>query len=170
MFSSAPRDLVFISYSHKHPAWLDRLLVLLKPFVRQGRLQVWADPYVQAGALWRRDIDAALARTRVGVVLLTTDLLASDFIADVELPCLMRAALAGNVTLLIVPIQRHPAKATVFPDGDLEQFQWVGSPAKPLDRLTPDRRNNALVTVTNAIVAAAGPLRADRDEPVLNER
>jgi hypothetical protein len=37
-------DLVFISYSHANPEWRDRLMLLLKPFVRQGRLQVWADP------------------------------------------------------------------------------------------------------------------------------
>ena len=68
------RELVFISYSHRNPEWRDRLLILLKPFVRQGRLQVWADPYIEAGSLWRRDIDTALARSAVGVILLTPDL------------------------------------------------------------------------------------------------
>jgi hypothetical protein len=42
------RDQVFISYSHRDKKWLDRLLVFLKPFQRQG-LQVWADPYIQVG-------------------------------------------------------------------------------------------------------------------------
>ena len=67
MSLTGARDLVFISYSHANPTWCDRLWVLLEPFVKQGRLQVWADPYLKAGGLWRRDIDAALARTRVGV-------------------------------------------------------------------------------------------------------
>ena len=57
----AGRDLVFVSYSHANPEWRDKVLVLLKPFVRQGHLQVWADPYIQAGAIWRRDIDEAHA-------------------------------------------------------------------------------------------------------------
>ena len=55
------RDLVFVSYSHANPDWRDKLLVLLKPFVRQGQLQVWADPYIKTGDLWRRNIDEALA-------------------------------------------------------------------------------------------------------------
>ena len=98
------RTTVFVSYSHANPDWRDKLLVLLKPFVRQGQLQVWADPYIKTGGMWRRNIDAALARRGVGVVLLTPDLLASDFIADGELPHLLWAARAGDVTLVSVPI------------------------------------------------------------------
>jgi hypothetical protein len=66
MSADLGRDLVFISYSHTNPVWRDRLLVLLKPFVRRGELQVWVDTDIEAGALWRREIDAALARTCVG--------------------------------------------------------------------------------------------------------
>ena len=40
------RDLVFISYSREDRVWLERLLVLLKPYARQN-LKVWADPYLE---------------------------------------------------------------------------------------------------------------------------
>jgi len=58
--------------------------VLLEPFVRHGQLQVWADRYIKMGDMWRCSIDEAVVRTFVGVVFLTSDLLASDFIADVS--------------------------------------------------------------------------------------
>jgi WD40 repeat protein len=148
------RDLVFISYSHANPKWRDRLLVLLKPFVRQSQLQVWADPYIQAGQVWRREIDLALARSRVGVVLLTPDLLASDFIADVEIPHLLRAAAAGALRLLVVPVEHCAAGSTRFKDGDLLDYQWTWGAAESLDSLPRAERNAALVQVTNAIVSS----------------
>ena len=49
MSPGVARDLVFVSYSHANPDWRDKMLVLLKPFVRQGQLQVWADPYIRSG-------------------------------------------------------------------------------------------------------------------------
>lgn len=58
----AGRELVFISYSHADDTWLARLQVFLKPYVRQGRLSVWADPYIKVGDRWRREIAGALAR------------------------------------------------------------------------------------------------------------
>jgi WD40 repeat protein len=151
---AAARDVVFVSYSHANRRWLERLQVLLKPFVRQSQLQVWADPYIRNGDLWRREIDTALARSRVGVVLLTPELLASDFVADVEIPCLLRAARAGDLTLIVVPVAHCADGSTRFVDGDLMDFQWPWNPVEPLDGLPKSRRNEALVKVTNAIVQA----------------
>ena len=42
------RDLVFVSYSHWDKDWLERLRVFLKPYTRQGQLNVWADPYINS--------------------------------------------------------------------------------------------------------------------------
>ena len=83
-------------------------------------------------------------RTRVGVVLLTPDLLASDFIADVELPHLLRAARAGDVTLVVVPIEPHVEGSTRFADGDLKDFQWPWTPEEPIAELDARRRHPRL--------------------------
>ena len=136
--------------------------MLLKPFVRQGRLQVWADPYIEAGSVWRREIDGPLHVPASACVLLTPDLLASDFIADVELPLLLRAANASALTLLVVPRFRLTRRAR--PGSRMatsNTYQWPWSPAEPLEELPQDRRNRALVTVTDAIVRAAGSLARD---------
>ena len=79
-----PRDYIFVSYSHKDDEWLERLRVFLKAFPwgqsykAGGRL--WADPYIQTGERWRRQIGDGLARARIGVLLISQDFLASDFI------------------------------------------------------------------------------------------
>ena len=110
--ADATRELCLFSFSHADAAWRNRLLVLLKPFVRQGRIQVWADPSIKVGEVWRREIDSALVRARVAVVLLTNSLLASEFITTIEIPRLLRASRDGELTLIVVPIQRHPEGAT----------------------------------------------------------
>ena len=89
--SGPPRDLVFVSYSHLDKKWMDRLRVMLKPFERQG-LNVWADPYIEVGQRWEREINTALQRACVGVLLVSPDFLASDFIASKEVPPLLEAA------------------------------------------------------------------------------
>ena len=80
-----PRDLVFISYSRPDRDWLEHLLIFLKPYTRRN-LKIWADPYIQVGDEWRRDISTALSRSCVGVLLVSYNFLASDFIDKEELP------------------------------------------------------------------------------------
>jgi hypothetical protein len=97
------RDQVFVSYSHRDKKWLDRLLVFLKPYQRQG-LRLFADPYIQVGERWRRAIEGALERACIGVLLVSQDFLASDFIYEQELPPLKRAADRGHLVLICVPV------------------------------------------------------------------
>jgi WD40 repeat protein len=152
---SVLRDLVFISYSHRDKVWLDRLLIFLKPYMRQD-LKVWADPYIEVGGEWRRNIDTALTRCCVGVLLLSPDFLASDFIYDQELPPLLKEAGTGAITLAIVPITSSPYETT-----QLESRQFVHPPDKPLDSLPEHERNAAFVQIVKEIAKAARGVALD---------
>ncbi|HEU4561594.1 MAG TPA: NB-ARC domain-containing protein [Longimicrobium sp.] len=147
---SSARDLVFISYSHRDVTWLERVLTFLKPYTRNGKLTVWADPYIRVGDVWRREIDSALDRAAVGLLLVSQDFIASDFIDQVELPALVGAADAGHLTLVCVPISASLVSETRLPD-----FQWPRSPDLPLDLLSEPERNAELVKVVKAVEAAA---------------
>jgi WD40 repeat protein len=147
--AAVPRDLVFISYSHADKVWLERLRIFLKPFIRQN-LQVWLDPYIEAGDDWRREISTALTRSSVGVLLVSANFLNSNFIYDEELPALLAGADTGEITLVPVPIS-----ASGFRETALAQFQFAHSPDSPLDGLPEPDRNAALVRIAEQIAVAA---------------
>jgi hypothetical protein len=144
-----PRDLVFISYSHRDRDWLDRLLIFFKPYTRQN-LKIWADPYIKVGDKWRRDISAALWHTSVAVLLVTPDFLASDFIYDEELPPLLQGADNGSITLFPIPVSAADHEAS-----PLAQYQFAHPPDDPLDRMRKPDRNPVFVRLVKQIVAAA---------------
>jgi len=112
---------VFISYSHRDSAFLDRLMVHLKPLQRQGVLDPWVDTRLLAGERWKREIEKALKSARVAVLLISADFLASDFIIENELPPLLHAAEEKGT--LIIPVILKPCRFTRDPH--LREFQSV---------------------------------------------
>ena len=138
---------VFISYSHKDTRWLDRLRVHLKPIEREGIIDLWDDTKIAAGVQWKGAIFEALETSKVAVLLISADFLASDFIAEHELPTLLSQAASGGT--VIIPIIISPC---LFHGTALSTFQAVSSPKKPLSTLSVSEREQALVNVAEAIM------------------
>lgn len=148
---SAPaRDSVFISYSHRDRMWLDWMLTFLKPFTRAGTLSVWSDAYIEGGGVWRRDIETALDRAAVGLLLVSPHFLASDFIMDEELPELLELEREERLRLLWVPVS-----ASHWKQCPLKDYQAAWPTDAPLDTLAEPQRNAALVQITEAVAEAA---------------
>lgn len=143
------RNQVFISYSHKDKKWLERLETHLKPRIRNGKVDVWNDKRIKAGDEWRKEIDEAMARAKVAVLLVSPDFLASDFIAKNELPPLLEAAQRGGVKILWVPL-----KTAAFQEAGLGKYQGVLDPAKPLSKRHHAYVDEAMEEICNAISQA----------------
>ncbi|HZH31875.1 MAG TPA: TIR domain-containing protein [Pyrinomonadaceae bacterium] len=148
-----PRDKVFICYSHKDSKWLQRLHIHLKPLEKPGLIDRWDDTRISPGAKWRDEIKKAIERTRVAVMLISADFLASEFIIDNELPPLLQAAMSEGVMILPVIISPCRFEKT---EG-ICQFQAVNSPSKPLTALDKTKREEIYVKVADAIEAALYP-------------
>jgi TIR domain len=138
---------VFISYSHRDRKWLDRLLVHLKPLERTGQLDVWEDSRIKPGSPWKAEIDGALRSAQIAVLLISADFLASDFIADNELPDLLSNARDRGT--IIMPVIVSPSR---FLRADsLSQFQALNPPEMPLTKMVAYRREEFLVGLASAI-------------------
>ena len=155
--ASQQRDLVFISYSHNDRDWFDKLQTHLAPFIRSHKLTVWSDQQIPPGAKWREEIEKALARTRVAVLLVSPDFLASDFIVDNELPPLLDAAAADGVTIFWIPISASAVEQT-----PIWNYQAAHEPKQPLDSLSRAKRNAAFVEIVQKLERAVNAKRRQR--------
>jgi TIR domain len=115
---------VFISYSHKDEVWKDRLAKQLDVLNKQGLLDVWEDRQIGAGAEWLKEIEAAIERASLAVLLVSADFLTSPFILGKEVPRLLERRSAEG--LEIFPILVRPCV--------WQEVPWLASiQARPLD-------------------------------------
>jgi formylglycine-generating enzyme required for sulfatase activity len=144
------RTQVFISYSHQDAEWLKRLTTMLRPLTRTQTITVWDDTRIQAGSQWRGEIQQALAAAKVAVLLVSPNFLASDFIANHELPPLLKAAVEEGLKILWVAV-----RASLYKETTIADFQAVNNPAKPLNSLEPWEVDAELVNIAEQIKEAA---------------
>ena len=144
--NSSTRDSVFISYSHKDLRWLQTLQIMLRPLCRQGLIRCWSDKSVRPGSQWNAQIRAELDRTRVAVLLVSPNFLASDFVAENELPPLLDASERDGAVIFWIPIS-----ASLYEETRLKDYQAAIDPSRPLDSLTLSKRNQALVQIAKQI-------------------
>lgn len=141
------RDQVFICYSRKDQKWLEELQTHLKPY---GSVTVWSDKQIAPGAEWFAEIKKALACTKVGVLLVTPNFLASDFIHEHELTPLLKEAEKGNVCIIWIPV-----RACSYKETPLKDDQAAIDPKKPLANMKAER-DKAWVQICKEIEKAVG--------------
>jgi ubiquinone/menaquinone biosynthesis C-methylase UbiE len=140
------RTQIFVSYSHKDKPWLERLQVHLRPLERFGLLQ-WDDTRIRPGDRWLDEIQSAIAKAKVVILLVSADFLASDFIARKELPELLKKAEKQGATILPVIIG-----ACLFDETkSISAFQAVNSPISPLEALSPGDQNRVWVDLARRV-------------------
>lgn len=144
--ASVVRDQVFVSYSHQDKEWLEKLQVHLKPLMRKGAINLWDDTQILPGDKWRDEINNALARAKVALLLVSPNFLSSDFIDQKELPQLLAAAENEGLKVIWIPIS-----FSLYEETEIEQYQAAHSPGEPLDSLSVPDQNKALVKIAKTI-------------------
>ena len=131
--SPPTRSKVFVSYSRQDGEALARLQVHLEPL--KDRIDLWDDTKLTSGDRWAAEIANAVESASIAILLVSADFLASRFIANDELPPLLRAAQNGGATIL--PVVVSPCS---FEQHALNEFQAVNSPKRPLSSLSKSKR------------------------------
>lgn len=93
---------VFFSYSHKDESLRDELETHLKILQRRGLIETWHDRKIEAGDLWREEIDENLARAQIILLLVSADFIASDYCYETEMTEAIGRHLKGDAT--VIPI------------------------------------------------------------------
>jgi tetratricopeptide (TPR) repeat protein len=93
---------IFISYSRANADMKRRLLVHLSTLKAEGLVSVWDDGCIEAGQLWREELDKAIREADVVLFLVSAEFLASPFCQDVEVPELLKRHREEGV--LIIPV------------------------------------------------------------------
>ncbi len=146
------RDLVFISYSHNERdiGILEEIKKTLTPAFRKRKITLWDDSQIEAGENWRDAIKDALSRARAAVLLVSRDFLNSEFIANHELPDLLRDAKEERkeerLHILWVAVQK-----TLVEDTEIEQYQALNNPKEPLIGLSADKFEAEIVSISEKI-------------------
>jgi hypothetical protein len=75
----------FISYSHRDAERVDKLCRHLHPVTRALGIDLWIDEHIRAGEVWDRKIKEALSKAKLFLFCISSDLLFSKYVDQVEL-------------------------------------------------------------------------------------
>ncbi len=143
-----PKDLIFISYSHKDKRILNELREMLSPQIDRG-LELWSDQEIQPGQEWRPKILQALEQAKVAVLLVSSHFLDSQFIKNEELPRIFDRAKCNKTLILWVPVNHCDYKSTF-----IGELQCVCDSPKPLRDLSSSQRNKEICVIAKKIKKA----------------
>ena len=137
----AARDVVFVSYSRDDAEWMQAFRMMLAPVLSRIGIELWIDTDLRSGDNWNRQIEAAIARSGVALLLISPRFLFSDYIMGCELPALQ----AQQVRLAPVLVGAC-AHERVLPE--LAAVQWLHDPggdgALNLDADKPGERDRRI--------------------------
>ena len=120
----------------------------LKPLERNNVLHVWDDTQIQTGAKWLDEIEKAIQTAKLGLLIVSADFLASDFITNNELPPLLEAATKDGAVIMSLIVS--PSR---FNRTSLFQFQAINDRSRPLANLPKGEQEAVLVKVTEKLEA-----------------
>lgn len=141
------RTQVFISYSHLDKTYIDDLKRHFKPL--ENIVNFWDDSKIQVGQKWKEEISTVINNSKIAILLLSADFFNSDFIANNELPPLLELAEKDGATIISIILK--PCLFEEYPQ--LNQYQAINSPTKPISSLTETEREFMWVEVVRQIKA-----------------
>ncbi len=143
------RDQVFISYSHRDTPWCDMLLDYLNPLRQSHVIKAWVDKDIEPGSRWFDDIQQALARAKIAVLLASPAFFGSSFIQKYELPAILSSYQHGDCNIIWVAVSAYTYNLTVLKD-----IQAAHPPDHPLDRLSDTDAQDVLLKIVQLIAEA----------------
>ncbi len=151
--------ILFISYAHEDQAWLECILDEFRKQADPDLVEtIWTDKRVQAGEDWKREIAKALARARVGCLIVSNSFHDSDFIRNLELPELLSLYDQGRIYLTWVRVDNADYRMATY-----GKVQSLIPPHPPLDQLPADERQKRLGEAVTGLIGMLQGRRAQHE-------
>lgn len=147
------RTKLFISHASTDRGWLDRIRTQLAPLERRGAIEAWDDTRILPGAASQQELARARDATRVAILIVSADFLASPYVAEHELAPLLAAADRGDVTVLPVIV----GHCLFDLEPELSKYRPVNPHDAPLDALSPSEQDKVLAALARVALAALSP-------------
>ena len=149
----APREhagTIYVSHALEDREWADRLERVLDPLVASHGLEVWRVSKIAVGHSWADEIDGAIDRARVAIVLLSPRYLAAPQ-CQRDLERIVRRAEARQLRIAWFVVSECDWRST-----RLATYQTIGDLSHPLDVLRMSQRQAALLKYASTIAEMAG--------------
>jgi TIR domain len=151
------RTRVFISYSSADREWLDRLRIHLAVLERKELIDVWSDANIEVGATWKEEIEVALWRARIAVLMVSPAFLASHYVWQMEMPMIIAHTKFG---MEVLPLIVRPCAWRL--ESDLERLQARPSLGRALSGGSDYQIDLDLSRFAYELAAKVGYMSSDR--------
>lgn len=142
---------IFLSYSRSDEQWLQRIRFHLEPLHTIGLIEIWCDKSIVAGERWEEEIQRAVGRSEIAVLVISKNFLDSVFISQVELPLILGAHEQRGLSILPFIVE-----ASGFAeDLRVARFQTVNRLENPVSSLASQEQEKELA---HLVATAAGIL------------
>ncbi|MCL2812846.1 MAG: TIR domain-containing protein [Clostridia bacterium] len=149
----AERTEVFISYAHKDEQYKNELHPYLQMLKKTTEIKWWDDTHIKPGEDWNKQINGALSKAKIAVLMISANFFASNYIWSEELPKLLEAAEQEGATILWVPVRTCP-----YEDTGIAKYQAITDPKKPLTKCNDAERDDVYTALVKRIKELLKPL------------
>lgn len=136
---------IFISYSHKDVKFKDMLVPHLKVYAQQSNANYWDDTMIGHGE-WKKQIEEALKRSNIAILLISDHFLCSDFIIDNELPTILKKAESEGTSIVSIVV-----RPCLFYKSVLSKYQTENPPEQPLSSMSENDIDSLFVKMLSGI-------------------
>jgi hypothetical protein len=145
---------VYISYHHKDKNWVQSLMTHLKPFIRQGVLEIESEQLLESGDNWHGKMFKRHEKTldfmediHIAIILVSPDYLSSDSLMTQETPEILKYS--DRDKLKVIPVLVRPSvwSRVEYPN-NLRNLQVYPENGQPLSLLSEPEIEREMVNLT----------------------
>jgi hypothetical protein len=146
MTENKQKPTIFISYSHKDDDLKKQISEHLKVTANNYDFNVWDDEKIRTGDKWNTEIEHAIDRSQMAVLLISVNFLSSEFINDKELPYILERQ---GMRIYPIILSDCDWKGYTCQDFSIEETQAKPSGGKPLSKFKGRNRESVIVEIVN---------------------